>query len=164
MRAELDGLICSGARRGKQFTYTLLDERAPPTKSLEREEALAELARRYFMSRGPATVQDLAKWSGLTLGDARNGLEAIRAQLRREVVNGQSYWLSPATPSVQAVTPTAYLLSIYMGNLPADGKRISGEPSPSANPLRRRPSADRHLAVPLSPGIELHRAPRTVLR
>ena len=113
MRAELDGIVCSGARRGKQFTYTLLAERAPHAKALDREAALAELARRYFMSRGPATVQDFAKWSGLTTADARNGLEAIRAQLRHEVVNGQVYWFSTSTPSAKDASPTAYLLSIY---------------------------------------------------
>ena len=58
MRAELDGIICSGARRGKQFTYALLDERAPQARMLDRDEALAELASRYFTSRGPATLQD----------------------------------------------------------------------------------------------------------
>lgn len=113
MRAELDGLICSGARRGKQFTYTLLEERAPLAKTLERDEALAELARRYFMSRGPATVQDFAKWSGLTITDARAGLEGVKPQLRQEGVNGQSYWLPPSAPSARTATPTAYLLSIY---------------------------------------------------
>jgi hypothetical protein len=65
------------------------------------------------MSRGPATVQDFAKWSGLTTADARNGLEAIRAQLRQEVVNGQEYWFSSSMPSAKDITPTAYLLSIY---------------------------------------------------
>jgi hypothetical protein len=58
IRAELDGVLCSGARRGKQFTYALLDEQAPQAKSLERDEALAELTRRYFTSHGPATLQD----------------------------------------------------------------------------------------------------------
>src|SRR5512141_1191648 len=48
IHAELDGVICSGGKRGKQFTYALLDERAPQAKSLEREEALAELTKRYF--------------------------------------------------------------------------------------------------------------------
>src|SRR5262245_46773541 len=47
MRAELDGVICSGARRGKQFTYALLEERAPGVKRPKRDEALAELTRRY---------------------------------------------------------------------------------------------------------------------
>ncbi len=113
MYAELDGVVCSGARRAKQFTYALLDERAPHTKTLEREEALAELARRYFVSRGPATVQDFAKWSGLTITDARRGLETVKAQLRHEVVDGQAFWFSTSTPSTKGVSPTAYLLSVY---------------------------------------------------
>ena len=71
MRAELDALIASGPRRGKQFTYALLDERAPPGRTLARDEALAELAGRYFASHGPALPQDFAWWSGLTVGDAK---------------------------------------------------------------------------------------------
>jgi hypothetical protein len=84
MHAELEAAICSGARRGKQFTYALLDERAPRARVLSREDALAELGARYFASRGPATVQDFAKWSGLTL-EARRGLEAAAPKLRRHV-------------------------------------------------------------------------------
>src|SRR2546422_2911401 len=52
MRAELDAIVCSGAMRGKQHTYALLDERIPKGKPLDREAALAELTRRYFTSRG----------------------------------------------------------------------------------------------------------------
>src|SRR6266704_5397496 len=63
MRAELDGVICSGARRDKQFTYALLAERAPHARMLARDEALAELTTRYFMSHGPATIQDFVWWS-----------------------------------------------------------------------------------------------------
>jgi hypothetical protein len=111
--AELEALICSGARRGKQFTYALLDERAPHTKTMEREEALAELAHRYFVSRGPATVQDFAKWSGLTVNDARQGLEGIKTQLRHETVDGQGYWCSKSCSSAKHISPTAYLLPIY---------------------------------------------------
>ncbi len=113
MRAELDGVICSGARRGKQFTYALLSERAPHARHLERDHALAELARRFFLSRGPATVHDFAKWSGLTVTDARAGLEAIKSQLEHEQVDAQSYWRSPSTPAVPERAPTAVLLSIY---------------------------------------------------
>jgi hypothetical protein len=113
MRAELDGIVCSGARRGKQFTYALLDERAPSARSLARDAALAEFARRYFTSRGPASVQDFAKWSGLTIADARSGLEAVQAELRHEVIEGRSYWSSASTPAVTAASPTAHLLSIY---------------------------------------------------
>jgi hypothetical protein len=116
MRAELDGLICSGPRRGKQFTYALLDERVPPTASLGREEALAELARRYFTSHGPATAHDLARWASLTLEDVRAGLAASAAHLQSEEVDGQTYWFAPALsapPAPQVEEPAAYLLSIY---------------------------------------------------
>jgi hypothetical protein len=113
MCAELDGVICSGPRRGKQFTYALLDERAPGARSLQREEALAELVRRYFVSRGPATVQDFARWSGLTTADARRGLEAVQPQLGHEILGGQSYWFSPSMPPAREASPSAHLLSIY---------------------------------------------------
>ncbi|OGO37428.1 MAG: hypothetical protein A2W35_16205 [Chloroflexi bacterium RBG_16_57_11] len=113
MSAELDGLVCSGARRGKQFTYALLEERAPQAMTLERTEALAELAHRYFLSRGPATVHDFAKWSGLTITDARHGLEAVSYRLQQEVIDGKYHWFSPSTPSLNLDSPTAYLLSIY---------------------------------------------------
>lgn len=99
MRAELDGILCSGGRRGKQFTYALLDERAPHAKTLGREEALAELAGRYFTSHGPATVHDFVWWSGLTGADARVGLHMVRSHLEYEVVDGQTYWFS-ASPSL----------------------------------------------------------------
>lgn len=110
--AELDGIICSGGRRGKQFTYALLDERAPHTPTLERDEALAELARRYFISRGPATVQDFEWWSGLTLTDARKGLDSVKSKLVNEVVGGQSYWFADSLPA-KLPSPTAHLLPNY---------------------------------------------------
>ena len=114
MHAELDGIICSGARRGKQFTYTLLEERVAPARTFTREQSLAELALRYFASRGPATVQDFAKWSGLTVTDARNGLDAVKGELRNEVYERQSYWFAePTTPLAKANSPKAVLLSIY---------------------------------------------------
>jgi len=75
MQMELIGLVCSGGRQGKQFTYTLLDERVPATKPLDKQEALAALAERYFTSHGPATLQDYVWWSGLTVADAKTGLE-----------------------------------------------------------------------------------------
>ena len=113
MHAELEGIICSGPRRGKQFTYALLDERVPPSNSMEREEALAKLTRRYFTSRGPATMQDFAKWSGLTVADAKVGLEAVQAGLEHEAIDGQTYWFSVSSPSKNFKSPTAYLLSVY---------------------------------------------------
>jgi DNA glycosylase AlkZ-like len=63
MYAELEGILCSGGRCGKQFTYALLEECAPQARELERGQALAELAGRYFKSRGPATVHDFERSS-----------------------------------------------------------------------------------------------------
>jgi hypothetical protein len=71
-----EGLICFGTREGKQHTFVLLEEWVPKAKRLDRDEALAELARRYFTSHGPATLQDFTWWSGLLAADARRGVEA----------------------------------------------------------------------------------------
>jgi hypothetical protein len=89
MDAELEGLICSGPRKGKQFTYRLLVERG---LDLSGDVALGELARRYFVSRGPATVADLVWWGGLSLAQAKRGVEVARGALACEVVDGLEYW------------------------------------------------------------------------
>ncbi len=94
----MDGVICFGPRQGKQQTFALLDEWVPASRVLERDEALAELSKRYFTSHGPATIQDFAWWSGLTAADARAGLEMVKSEFVQEVVDGKTYWLSPSTP------------------------------------------------------------------
>ena len=113
MWAELEGLIASGPRLGKQFSYMLLDERAPGGGPFDRDAALAELAGRYVRSHGLATAADLANWSGLTLTDARRGIAAARPALLREDVDGQTYWFADAPLPPRAPSPAAYLLSIY---------------------------------------------------
>src|SRR6266545_1517560 len=110
IRAELDGIVCSGGRRGKQHTYALLDERAPQARTLARDEALAELAKRYFTGHGPATLKDYIWWSGLSAADAKAGLEMIKPQLFHEVVDGQTYWFAASMPAAKDIAPTAYLL------------------------------------------------------
>jgi winged helix DNA-binding protein len=113
MRAELDGVICSGARRGKQFTYALLEERVPPAAALDRDEALLELARRYFATRSPATANDFAWWSGLTVADATKGIQMAGSTLEREIVDDQTYWLD-ASRQPRGKTPSAaHLLPNY---------------------------------------------------
>jgi len=93
MNAELEGIICSGPRQGKQFTYALLDERVPPTKPYDRDEALCGFTGRYFASRGPATIQDFAYWSGLTLKEVKEGVAFAKSQLRAEVIDGKEYYM-----------------------------------------------------------------------
>ena len=113
MWAELEGIICSGARRGKQHTYALLDERAPQASTIEQDAALAELARRYFTSHGPATLKDYIWWSGLPEAAARAGLEAVKPQLAEEAIDGRTHWFSPETPGVQGASPGAHLLPAF---------------------------------------------------
>jgi hypothetical protein len=73
-RAALDGLIVRGPMRGKQHAYVLVDEWLPKPPRFDRDRALRELGRRYLAGHGPADDRDLAKWAGITLGDARQAL------------------------------------------------------------------------------------------
>jgi hypothetical protein len=92
-RAELDALIVSGVPRGKHPTYALLDERVPGANPIpDRPTALVELARRYFASRGPATVADFAWWSGLAPVEARQGFEGAVKMLTGVHVGERTYW------------------------------------------------------------------------
>jgi hypothetical protein len=111
MHAELERVICSGPRRGKQFTYALLAERAPSARSMSRDEALATLGRRFFRSHGPATMRDFVWWSGLTTADAKRALDMIRA--RREDVGGRSYWTYGSAPRGTMRDGLAHMLPIY---------------------------------------------------
>jgi hypothetical protein len=111
-RAAHDGVICFGTPEGRQQTFALLDEWVPATKMLDRDAALAELARRYFTSHGPATRQDFAWWSGLAAADARAALDMARPHLAHETAAGQTYWLDPSLPVRRRAT-AAYLLPLY---------------------------------------------------
>ena len=112
-RLAQDGFICFGTREGKQQTFALLDEWAPAARTMERADALAELARRYFTSHGPATLHDFVWWSGLATADARAGLEGAKPQLTHEEIDGRTYWLSASPPPVGVASATAYLLPPY---------------------------------------------------
>jgi hypothetical protein len=100
MYAELEGIICSGARTGRQFTYALLDEVVPAAKTLSRVEALSEFTRRYFTTRGPATLKDFTAWSGLTMKDAKEGLAALPKGFIHENINGQEYVFLPSGTNI----------------------------------------------------------------
>ncbi|MBO9663848.1 winged helix DNA-binding domain-containing protein [Dokdonella sp.] len=92
-----EGTLCFGARAGKQQTFVLLDDWLAPAPAVAREDALAELARRYFASRGPASVQDFAWWSGLAAADAAAAHESVHAELASERIDGVEYWHAAAT-------------------------------------------------------------------
>ncbi len=111
MRAELDAVICSGPRHGKQFTYALLDDRVAAVAPLARDEALLELTRRYFHGRSPATAQDFSWWSGLAMADVKRGLDLASADLESATIDGKAYWSTGA--SIRKPKPSAQLLPNY---------------------------------------------------
>jgi hypothetical protein len=140
MNAELDALICSGPYRDKKLTYALVSERAPRAKSKPREEALGELARRFFQSHGPATIRDFMWWSGLPAADARRAAQVHPTESFE--IDDTTYWrlrdvdAAPAGPAGSASTPRPlYLLPIYdeyvvayrdRHTVPFGGKTASG--------------------------------------
>jgi hypothetical protein len=96
------GVLCLGAREGKQHTFVLLDEWLPPMRRLARDDALAELARRYFTSRGPATVQDFCWWSGLSAADAAAAFALVRSEFECERIEAREFWFAPLATSKRA--------------------------------------------------------------
>jgi hypothetical protein len=96
MMAELECLICSGATKNGKQTFSLFEERIPATRPLVRDEALATLAKRYFSSHGPATLDDFDWWSGLSAGDAKRALDLAKSDLNSDVVEGKTYWFAQA--------------------------------------------------------------------
>jgi hypothetical protein len=112
-RLAQEGLICIGPRAGKQPAFALLDEWLPPVPARTREEALAEVARRYFTSHGPATLPDFIWWTGLSSTDAKLALELAKAQLTSETLAGQTFWFAPTPAPRKPSAPTAQLLPVY---------------------------------------------------
>ena len=111
--SELDGLICSGPRKGKQFTYALIDDVAPKAKIFPRDESLSKLAKIFFETRGPATIKDFSKWSNLTQIDAKKGLDEIKSKLQSETIEGRLYWFSSTKIPANYKLPTTLLLPNY---------------------------------------------------
>ena len=113
IQAETDAVMCSGGRRGNQFTYALLDDRVPITRTLSREAALAELTRRYFTSHGPAQLHDFTWWSCLTVADGRAGLEMVSRELTSDTLDGRTYWFATKTVRARVRPQRAHLLGLY---------------------------------------------------
>jgi hypothetical protein len=113
MRAEIDGLICSGPRQANQFTYMLLDDRITSSITFNKEEALAELTKRYFSSHGPATIKDFAWWSGLTNADAKKGIELIKSSLHNETTEAETLWFASSLPEIKQFKPDIHFLPAF---------------------------------------------------
>ena len=113
LRAEIDGIICSGVIKGKKQTYALLSERAPVKNTLSKEESLAKLARSYFSSHGPATLPDFVWWSGLPVADARRGLEMNKPGLDSVLMGKETYWFTHPGNAHKPLPDSVYLLPAF---------------------------------------------------
>ncbi|MEI6093757.1 MAG: winged helix DNA-binding domain-containing protein, partial [bacterium] len=102
LHAELDGVICSGVLKGKEQTYTLLSRLVKKTKRYKKDEALYELAKRYFISHGPATLYDFSWWSGLRINDSQRAIDLVNKEMFSEKKGSKTYWFSQsATPRIE---------------------------------------------------------------
>ncbi len=79
----LRGIAVRGPMAGKQHCYVLTRDWLGEPPSVDRDTALAELARRYLVGHAPAGDRDLARWAGLPLRDVRAGLAAIADELEQ---------------------------------------------------------------------------------
>lgn len=109
---ELDRIVCSGRPAGDEHTYALFAERVPNPRRLERDEALAELALRYFAGHGAATERDLSYWATLTVTDVRRGLGLVGDRLASFEHDGRTFWHAPADPPRRRAEPLGHLLQI----------------------------------------------------
>lgn len=95
MQAELEAVVCSGARVGKHFTYALFDDRVPARALPDRDDSLQKLLLVYLRGRGPATLRDFSWWSGLTMADSRRAARIAEKSIERTVVGEQELWHLP---------------------------------------------------------------------
>ena len=113
MNSELDKVICSGATRGNKQTYALFSERATGIQQFTKEEALAELAKRYFASHGPATLHDFIWWSGLSITDSKKAVHCIRHEFIEETIGTSTYLCSEPELPKRPDNAAVHLLPAY---------------------------------------------------
>lgn len=112
-RAAWDGLICFGPHKEKEPTFVLLNEWVDEQKTHSNENALKELALRYFRGHGPATIRDYVWWSGIRLSEAKEGIENAGSTLVKEQVNGEEYVMAEGFGNRDPDGDTAYLLPAF---------------------------------------------------
>lgn len=91
------GTLVMGAADGRGQVFVLLEDWVTIRPAVDRDEALGQLALRYFRSHGPAGDADLARWAGIPLGEARRGRAISGAVLATIELGGRTYHLDPET-------------------------------------------------------------------
>jgi hypothetical protein len=113
VRAEIEGIICSGKSIGNKRSFALLAERVPNTGKVTRDIALAKLAGIYFASHSPATLQDFVWWSGLSVTESKQALEMIKSELISEKIDNQTYWITNSLTGPDTYKDQIYLLPAF---------------------------------------------------
>jgi hypothetical protein len=131
LRAEIDGIVCSGGVVDGRLNYTLLEARVPKPGRLDREEMLAKLAEIYFSSRGPATLRDFAWWSGLQAGSARHALDLVKSNYHSVTIASKTYWFADSPTADIPIDESVHLLPAF------DEFIISYEDRSASLPLER---------------------------
>ncbi len=115
MVAELRGVVCSGPPRGAEHTYALVDDVATPSPcdDLDAGAARIELVRRFIGGHGPATDRDLVRWCTLNLGQVREALATLAAELEFVELAGDRLWFDPRVPTRTTRRPGALLVPAF---------------------------------------------------
>jgi hypothetical protein len=113
VRAEIDGVICSGKSKNSKNTYALLEERVPRVRKITREEATSRLAQIYFTSHGPATIHDFIWWSGLSITESKRALETVKSNFISETIDNQIYWFPDTLSIPEPDKNTVFLLPSF---------------------------------------------------
>lgn len=111
--AELNGMVCNGEIKGGKQSYSLLEERIPKTEVFNKEIALERLARKYFTSHAPATLQDFVWWSGLGISDAKKAMEMIRRDFVVEKIDSLEYWINNSFTELKGCDDSVFLLPAW---------------------------------------------------
>lgn len=138
--AGLQGITCLGPDRDDgESTYVLLDDWVPRIRMPSSATALAELARRYFAAYGPATVQDLSAWSGISMAEARSAITGANASLADVTIQGQTGFVLKQRLRLQAkpLTADVRLLPAFDTYLLAYRRRDLAVPLPLQRRLQR---------------------------
>jgi len=113
VRMEIEGLLCSGEMQGREATWALLSERVPTIYSLTPDEALKQLALKYFRSHSPASSEDFVWWSGLTKTQCKKALTLIANQVEEIKVEEETMYLYHNTPDCSDYAGMVLLLPPY---------------------------------------------------
>jgi hypothetical protein len=106
------GVTCIAPNVDGEQTFVLLDEWVPDPVQLDRDEALATIALRYFRSHGPATRQDFTGWTGLTVADVRTGIEGCGDALTTVLVNDVEHLVASDALDTPAGLKSAQVLAL----------------------------------------------------